>query len=164
MHKGIVVFALALFWAIPSMAQSPTPSTQEFVTKVSISDMMEIQSSQFVLSKQPDADTKPFAERMVKDHEQTSKELKAFVDGGKVKATLPTTLDADHQKKLDELKSKSGKDLDRTYDQMQVQAHEEAVKLFEAYANGGENSDLKAWAAKTLPHLKEHLAMAKKLS
>jgi putative membrane protein len=164
MHKIITIFALSLLWASPCLAQSTAPSTQDFVTKVAISDMMEIQSSQFVLSKQPDADTKPFAERMVKDHQETSRELKALVDGGKVKATLPTALDTEHQKKLDELKSKSGKDLDRTYDQMQVQAHEEAVKLFEAYASGGENSDLKAWAAKTLPHLKEHLAMAKKLS
>ena len=36
--------------------------------------------------------------------------------------------------------------------------------LFEQYARDGDNADLKAWAAKTLPHLKEHLAMAKRLS
>lgn len=50
------------------------------------------------------------------------------------------------------------------YDHMQLQAHEEAVALFEQYARDGDNPDLKAWAAKTLPHLKEHLAMAKRLS
>jgi putative membrane protein len=101
---------------------------------------------------------------MVKDHQETSAELKAMVDGGKVKATLPTALDAEHQKQLDELKAKSGKDFDSAYDHMQVQAHEEAVALFEQYARDGDNPDLKAWAAKTLPHLKEHLAMAKRLS
>jgi hypothetical protein len=37
-------------------------STDDFVTKVAISDMMEIQSSQLALDRQPDADTKPFAE------------------------------------------------------------------------------------------------------
>ena len=30
-------------------------------------------------------------------------------------------------------------------------------------AQGGDNTDLKAWASKTLPHLREHLAMAQKL-
>ncbi len=52
------------------------------VTKVAISDMMEIQSSQLALARQADEDTKPFAEQMVKGHQQTSKELKALVDGG----------------------------------------------------------------------------------
>ena len=47
---------------------------------------------------------------------------------------------------------------------VQQQAHEEAVALFEQYARDGDNADLTAWAAKTLPHLKEHLAMAKRLS
>ena len=49
--------------------------------------MFEIQSSQLALSKQADADTKPFAEKMVQDHQKTSNELKAMVDGGKVKAS-----------------------------------------------------------------------------
>jgi putative membrane protein len=81
-----------------------------------------------------------------------------------VKALLPTGLDAAHQRKLDDLKAKSGKEFDRAYDQMQLQAHEEAVALFSDYAGNGDNPDLKAWAAKTLPRLREHLEMAKKLS
>ena len=46
---------------------------------------------------------------------------------------------------------------------MQVKGHQDAVGLFEAYSKSGDNSDLKKWAAKTLPHLKQHLAMAQKL-
>src|SRR5712671_7390518 len=83
---------LALFVCVaPAMAQTRV-TTNEFVTKVAISDMMEIQSSQLALDRQPDADTKPFAQRMITDHQQTSKELKALVEGGKVKAPLPTGL------------------------------------------------------------------------
>ena len=77
---------------------------------------------------------------------------------------IPTLLDADHQKQFEELKSKFGKEFDGAYDRMQRQAHEEAVTLFEQYSQDGDNPDLKAWADKTLPRLKEHLAMAKKLS
>jgi putative membrane protein len=144
-------------------AAEPAPSAQGFVDKVAISDMFEIQSSQLALSKQPDKDTKPFAQKMVADHQKTSKELKSLVDGGKVKATLPSALDAEHQKMLDDLKAKSGKDFDQNYDQIQVKAHQDAVALFSAYATGGDDPELKKWAAKTLPHLERHLTMAQKL-
>jgi putative membrane protein len=161
MIRAVLVLVICLAWASSGFAQSI--STQEFVSKVAISDMMEIQSSQLALAKSPDEDTKPFATKMVADHQRTSKELKALIESGKVKAKLPTALDADHQKKLDDLKAKTGKDFDRAYDQMQVSAHEDAVALFEAYSKSGDNADLKAWAAKTLPHLQDHLAQAKKL-
>jgi putative membrane protein len=163
MNAYVIVVIAAGMWAAPAFSQQRI-SSEEFARKVAISDKMEIQSSQLVLSRNPDSDTKPFAEKMVKDHQETSAELKAMVDSGKVKATLPTALDAEHEKKLDELKAKSGKDFDSAYDHMQLQAHEEAVELFEQYARDGDNPDLKAWAAKTLPHLQEHLAMAKRLS
>jgi putative membrane protein len=39
----------------------------------------------------------------------------------------------------------------------------DAVALFDAYAKGGDNPQLKGWAGKTLPHLKEHLTMVEKL-
>ena len=157
-----VIFA-AVTWVGPTLAQGRV-STEDFVKKVAISDMTEIQSSQLALSRSPDADTKPFAETMVKDHQQTSSELKTLIDSGKVHASLPVTLDAEHQKLLDDLKAKQGKQFDQAYDRMQIAAHEQAVALFEDYARNGDNPDLKSWAMKTLPHLQEHLAMAKRLS
>ena len=63
------------------------------------------------LSKQADADTKPFAEKMIQDHQKTSTELKALVEGSMVKLTLPASLDFEHQRMLDELSAKSGRDL-----------------------------------------------------
>jgi putative membrane protein len=158
-----VGFCLFASVALAQPAGTSAPSAQEFVNKVAISDMFEIQSSQLALSKQADSDTKPFAEKMVQDHQKTSSELKGLVEGSMVKLTLPTSLDAEHQKMLNELNAKSGKDFDQTYDQIQVKAHREAVALFEAYSKSGEDSELKTWAGKTLPHLKEHLSMAEKL-
>ena len=150
---GVLLLVSATF------AQAPAT---DFVNKVAQSDMLEVQTSQFVLPN-ADADTKPFAERMIRDHTETSNELKQLVQSGKVKAELPFGLDAEHKKKLDDLKRLSGRELDREYDRMQLQAHQEAVDLFSRYAQAGDNDELKAWAAKTLPHLQEHLAMAQKL-
>jgi putative membrane protein len=80
-----------------------------------------------------------------------------------VKAKLPTALDSTHQKMLDDLKAKNGKEFDQAYDQSQIKAHQDAVALFDAYAKGGDDAELKQWATKTLPHLREHLSMAEKL-
>jgi putative membrane protein len=150
---GCGLFASVAFSQTPPA--SP-PSAQDFMNKVAVSDMFEIQSSQTALAKQADADTKPFAEKMIQDHQKTSSEL-PLVEGGKVKGKLPTALDSEHQKMLDDL------DFDHGYDQIQVKAHRDAVALFEAYAKAGDSAELKEWAGKTLPHLKEHLSMAEKL-
>jgi putative membrane protein len=137
-------------------------STTDFVTRVAQSDMLEIQASQFI-APNADADTKPFAEMMIRDHTGTSNELKELVQSHKISAELPTKLDAEHQKKLDDLKKLTGRDLDRQYDRMQADAHRDAVDLFTRYSASGDNAELKAWAGKTLPHLRDHLALAQKL-
>jgi putative membrane protein len=168
MKIALILAAGCGLLASVALAQTPpaatgAPTAQDFVNKVAISDMFEIQSSQLAIAKQADADTKPFAEKMVQDHQKTSSELKALVEGSMVKLTLPASLDSEHQKMLDELNAKSGKDFDASYDQIQVKAHRDAVALFEAYSKSGEDSELKTWAGKTLPHLKQHLSMAEKL-
>jgi putative membrane protein len=143
----ILAVACGLFASV-AFSQTPPagpPLAQDFMNKVAVSDMFEIQSSQIALAKQADADTKPFAEKMIQDHQKTSSELKALVEGGKVKGKLPRALDSEHQKMIDDL------DFDHGYDQIQVKAHRDAVALFEAYAKAGDNAELKEWAGKTLP-------------
>jgi putative membrane protein len=169
---GICVLAAGPVWAQsppadtaqpPAQQSAAAPSTADFVKTVAISDMFEMQSSKLALDKKAKPDAQ-FAKRMIHDHGQTTEQLKHLVDSGKVKAELPTALDAEHQQMLDQLRGESGAAFDKDYDQMQLKGHKEAVALFEAHARGGDNPALKNWAAKTLPHLQEHLAMAEKLS
>ncbi len=121
------------------------PSTQDFVTKAAISDMAEIESSKLAVAK-GDAKDKAFAEKMIKDHTETSNELKQLVTSGKVKVNLPTAMDTAHQSNIDKLKGLSGAEFKKAYDGMQVSAHKDAVALFERYAKSGDNADLKAFA------------------
>jgi len=146
----------------PSTSGAAAPSAADFATKVAISDMFEIQSSELARQK-GDKSEKPFARRMIHDHTQTTAQLKKLVSDGKVQAQLPTALDSEHQQMLDDLKGKTGKDFDRAYNDAQKKGHEDAVALFTAYAQNGDNPALKQWASKTLPHLKEHLRMANEL-
>ena len=166
--------ALVVF-ASPAFAQSAAeksginstlgvaPKTQDFVTEAANSDMLEIASSRLVASKS-DSKHKSFADQMITDHTKTSAELKALVDGGKVMATVPPSMDKARRDRLDKLSKLEGRDFMKEYESMQVSAHKDAVSLFERYSKGGENVELKDWAGKTLPHLQQHLKMAQDLN
>lgn len=77
---------------------------------------------------------------------------------------MPTALDLSSQSKLDQLNKAKPEDFAAIYDPMQINAHKDAVSLFERYADGGENVKLKNWAATTLPALKHHLEMAQTMN
>ena len=173
MKRTIIAFGCLLL-AGPALAQSVgeksgvnstlgiSPTTADFVKEVAVSDMFEIQSNKLAEDK-GNAQEKAFAAQMVTDHTKTSMELKGLVSSGKVKEELPTALESSHQSKLDKLKGASGKDFSSDFNSMQVSAHKDAVSMFERYAKGGDNSDLKDRAGKTLPALRHHLDMAEKL-
>lgn len=173
MKRSLIALACVLL-AGPALAQSlgektgvnsalgVAPTTADFVKQVAISDMFEIESSKLAEQK-GNADEKSFAKQMIADHTKTSGELKGMVSSKKIEATIPAELDSAHQSKLDKLKGANGKDFTSDYNSYQVSAHEDAVSLFDRYAKGGDNADLKDWAGKTLPALKHHLDMAKAL-
>ena len=175
MYKHLAAAAVVISFATAVLAQSVpektgvnstlgiSPSTQDFVTEAANSDMLEIESSKLVAAK-GDAKDKAFADQMIKDHTATSAELKGLVSSGKVQVNHPAAMDKAHGAKLDKLNSLSGADFTRAYEDMQVSAHKDAVSLFERYAKSGDNADLKAFAAKTLPHLRDHLKMAEDLN
>ena len=138
------------------------PKTEDFVKEVSMSDIFEIESSKLALQK-GNAATKAFAQQMIDAHEKTTAELKGLIEGGKVTAPAATGMSDAQKKSFDELKDLSGKEFDDAYQDDQEDAHEAAVDVFKRYASEGDNADLKAWAAKTLPALEHLLKMAEDL-
>ena len=174
-HDLLLASAAALIAAMPAFAQSVpektgvnqalgvAPKTQDFVTLAAQSDMLEIESSKLALQKADNDKSKKFAEHMIKDHTQTSTELKGLLSGGKVKADAPASLDKAHQEKLDKLAKLQGKDFTKQYNDMQLSAHKDAVSMYDRYSKDGDNPDLKAFAAKHLTALNQHLQMAKEL-
>jgi putative membrane protein len=72
-------------------------------------------------------------------------------------------LDPRHAGMLSQLSALSGPRFDRLYAQMQLAGHREAVALFSSYAAGGDDPRLVSFARTTLPRLRHHLAMARRL-
>jgi putative membrane protein len=69
-----------------------------------------------------------------------------------------------HQAQQDKLSQLSGAEFDRAYVAAMVEEHQKDVRDFSRQASSGADADVKAFAAKTLPTLKQHLQHVQDLS
>ena len=76
-------------------------------------------------------------------------ELRAAAEGSG--ATVPTTLDQDHQARLTALRRRSGADFDKAYLADQRENHSNALTLYADYMLWGDYKKLHALAIKMIP-------------
>lgn len=76
---------------------------------------------------------------------------------------LGVPLDAEKTAMLNQLASASGREFDRLYGQAQMMSHQEALGLYQTYAQMGMDPSLKQYAVSVIPHLEHHLASASRL-
>ncbi|MGV3502332.1 MAG: DUF4142 domain-containing protein [Adhaeribacter sp.] len=134
----------------------------EFAVEAASGGMMEVELGRLAATNASDAEVKAFGQRMVDDHGKANEELKTLATAKNI--TLPSAPGEDHQKHITDLTALKGAEFDKKYIDMMVKDHEEDVKHFEDAAQDAElDADLKAFAQKTLPTLKSHLDMAKKI-
>jgi putative membrane protein len=101
---------------------------------------------------------KKFGQRMVTDHSKANDELKSLAQSKSI--TLPAELDAKAKATHDRLSKLSGAAFDRAYMQHMLADHRKDVNEFKKESRAGKDSEVKAWASKTLPTLEEHLKLA----
>jgi putative membrane protein len=165
--KRLALFAVAVvgLTAAGLVADQPRKGGDEvfsdkmFVEKAAVGGMFEVKSSQLAQQMATDANVKNFAAHMVADHTKANQELMGLArqKGWQV----PATLDQKHQEMLDQLGKNQSGQFDKAYMDIQVKAHDKTVMLFDKASKECQDADLKAWAVKTLPTLKQHQQMAK---
>jgi putative membrane protein len=186
---GAIVFAAAFQIASPTYAaQSPaqTPpapkatsgqpdaakttqptkhagaSDTGFVKQAAEGGMMEVAKGKLAAEKGSHDAVKQFGQKMVDDHTKAGDELKSIASGKSI--TLPgDTTRAPMQALLAKLEKLEAAAFDRAYVDDQIRDHEKTIALFEREAKTGKDAELKAFAEKTLPALKEHLSMVRDL-
>jgi len=129
-----------------------------FVEKAAVGGLAEVAMGKMAQQKGSSDQVKQFGSRMVDDHSKANDELKQVASSKGI--TLPTDLDAKHKSKIDKMQKLSGAQFDRAYMDDMVADHKQDVAEFRKEANSGKDSDIKAFAAKTLPTLEDHLKMA----
>jgi putative membrane protein len=132
-----------------------------FVTEAAMGGMAEVELGKLASEKASNDKVKAFGQRMVTDHSKAGDELKSLAATKRI--TLPTSIDAKHQSTHDKFAKLSGPEFDRAYVRDMVADHKEDVAAFTRESMSGKDNDVKAWATKTLPTLREHLRMIEAL-
>jgi len=134
----------------------------QFVSKAASGGVYEVESSKLAQTSATNPGVKKFAEKMIADHTKANQELAGIAS--KAGIQMPPKVAEHHQKMIDQLRMAKGGDFDKTYMMQQAKAHDEAIMVFSSGAQYATNPDLKAFAQKTLPVIKEHARMVKDMN
>ena len=160
MVKAIVMGTMLAVGAGSAVAQEPAKANpnQKFVMEAAKGGMAEVELGKIATEKAASPEVKSFGQRMVDDHGKAGEELKTLAKNKSI--TLPADIDAKDKALRDRLLKLSGDGFDRAYMAAMLDDHRKDVAAFQIEAKSGKDPDVKAWAAKTLPTLTEHLKLA----
>lgn len=131
-----------------------------FVLRAADHDARKVEAARLAGTRALDAQVKAFAGRMVIDHTRTSAELMTFARA----RSIPVRSDPGVAKLVaNTFAALDGARFDVAYASQAVKDHEATVALFEEESRTGQDAELKAWASRTLPTLRDHLRLARDL-
>jgi putative membrane protein len=174
LHRGGAALALAVFTSTlaahiePTPRLTPTPTSFEsnagmlcqadksFLGKASSASRRAITVSQAVLDQLSSPQIKSFAQQVIADGALSTSDLMALAEQKGIE------LPARDESPLSDDWSRKTVDVDRQYAREMVSDHEVAVKVFEDAA-ASRDTDVAAFAQKTLPALQHQLAAAQDL-
>jgi putative membrane protein len=137
-------------------------TVQSFMEQAAASDTFEITTGNMATQKGSLADVKTFGQMLVGDHTISSQELKALARQKSV--TLSRTIPPDKLARITALSALSGAPFDKAFAEQQVQAHQEAIALYQKADNDIGDAQIQAFVSKTLPVLQTHLQHAQHLA
>jgi len=134
----------------------------QFIKDAAQSGMAEIKMGELASSNGESQQVKDLAQKLVTDHGKVNAELKQLAT--KKGATLPDAVSEKQKTMLEHLSSLKGSEFDSAFKQHAVENHQKSVDKFKTVSEKAKDADIKAFAAKTLPTLQQHLALAKQLN
>ncbi len=133
---------------------------QKMMRDIAHANLSEIAAGKLALEKSQSDDVKSFAQKMIDDHTKAQQELQTLADGKGVK--LPTEPDTKHKALTKVMSGLKGEAFDKRYlKQGGLNDHENTHKLLVRVQDKAKDQDLKAYAAKTITAVDQHLALAK---
>lgn len=168
MKRAFSVFCSLALCSLTISAQNEHPAKggpmtdQQFLDMAAQTDMLEAHLGQMAADQASSPAVKAYASMLVTDHTADYQQLTALAS--KDSLTVPTGLDAAHNKMIAPFEKLKGAAFDTRYVHEMVAGHTEAIGVYKKESADAQNADVKSYAGATLPTLQKHLDSAKDLS
>ncbi|RKQ87944.1 putative membrane protein [Solirubrobacter pauli] len=162
LNRPIVAALAALSLAAPAAASARPadfPEDRSFLVNAARSNLAEIATARLALRESDDAGVRAYARRMVADHTAAQTELKGIARAWST--SVPTAPSSKQKRDAARLGALDGSAFDRTYLRRQIVAHRQTLGVCLLEIDGGKVASLRAYASKTAPVVRGHLALAK---
>jgi putative membrane protein len=160
---GLVTVALlAMSGPAAAQIQIVNNADRDFIAKAATGGVAEVELGRLATMRAARPSVRSFGERMVLDHGRSNAELAALAQSKGL--ALRPGLEPSQQAMRDRLNALTGADFDRAYMSEMLRDHNEDIALFERAAEVSADPDIKAWAARSLPMLRDHLALARQVN
>jgi putative membrane protein len=160
--RALLVVAAALAAAVGTVRAEPDtnldPATRQFFADAVSGSTMELAGGAFAVSKAERDDVKALGRQLMNDHARMNRDV--IVLAKDLGDLLSNELRPDDRKVVDRLQKLDGAEFQREYLKAIVEHHTRELAMFEKQAASGTNPQVKAYAEKTLPQVKEHLRLA----
>jgi putative membrane protein len=133
-----------------------------FMMSAARDGILHVEAGKLAVKQASSEGVKKFGQHTVEHHTQINEELAKLASTKGV--TLPKKMGKKEQEELDKLAKLSGPAFDKAYLEMEIKDHSKDLSAFQKEAKDGKDPDVKAWAAKTVATIEEHLKMARDLS
>jgi putative membrane protein len=144
-------------------ASALAASDRKWVEETAAAGTAEVAMGKLGQEKGQADPVRQFGARMVQDHSKANEELMKILGGMGVQLPAPLPKEQEHRKHHDQLAAQQGPAFDKAFMKHMVDDHAKTVASFENQAKNGKNAELKAYAAKQLPTLRDHLASARSI-
>lgn len=122
----------------------------------------EIEIGRLAVKRGINARVRQFGQRMVDDHTNADKDLMQVAK--KANIDVPAGTSAEQQQDIDQIAAIKGDAFDPEYMKSMVKDHEDAVSRFEDQSRNGTDPDVRAFADRMLPTLRDHLQQAREIA
>lgn len=129
----------------------------DFATAAAQNSYAELMLSGLALQKTDDQAVRHFSEMMLEHHTPAIRNLIQRLEGSDI--TVPVMPNSEQIEAVERLEGLSGEEFTQAYMQHQLEAHEEAVAVFEQGAESAEAEDLRSYAMLMLPIMRAHLGL-----
>lgn len=156
--KYVAGAVLALSLSRAALAADTSSYDHQFLQTAAEAGGTEMATGALAASKHAAPAIKAFADAMTQDHGWVATASQQLLASKAI--TVNRTPGRVHQAEIDALKSLDGEEFDQQYTKIAVAGHKETLDLFTDASIHAADPDVKAFAAKMVPQVQRHYAMA----